>query len=223
MDNIKQFVIDYVEGRVKSDEFFAEIRSNSRVLDWIQSQVPEGKTCYLPDIVTRSDGSWYQKTMPYDIRYVIGDDILKQTGSIPLGEKLNKFTSISQLIMEIFPNENIQMSDELDQKFDFLLDACPEYLWSNEIENSGIFERILEGIPENISKSKKIKMFRETLKKMFYVEGQKYPRWIQDSEWPLSKTGKPTKFLRQKGRGEVSYYYFLDVDTNEEIEVMQAY
>lgn len=58
---------------------------------------------------------------------------------------------------------------------------------------------------------------------MFYVEGQKYPRWIQESEWPLSKTGKPTKFLRQKSKGEISFYYFLDVDTGEEIEIMQAY
>ncbi len=47
--------------------------------------------------------------------------------------------------------------------------------------------------------------------------------FIQESEWPLSKTGKPTKFLRQRSKGEVSLYYFLDVDTGEEIEIVQAY
>ena len=110
-------------------------------------------------------------------------------------------------------------------KYNFLLDACPEYLDSAEVENSGILDKLMEEIPDTMSKTNRIKLFKAKLKEIFYVEGQKYPRWIQESEWPLTKTGKSTKFLRQKSacKGEVCYYYFLDMDIREEIEVMQSY
>lgn len=109
----------------------------------------------------------------------------------------------------------------LRKKFKFLLEACPDYLFSIDIEESGILENLMEEFPESMPKSKRIKEFRSKLRSMFYVEGQKYPHWIQESEWPMSKTGKPTKYLRQKSKGEVTFYYFLDVDTGEEIEIMQ--
>lgn len=110
-------------------------------------------------------------------------------------------------------------------KYNFLLDACPEYLDSAEVENSGILDKLMEEIPDTMSKTNRIKLFKAKLKEIFYVEGQKYPRWIQESEWPLTKTGKSTKFLRQQSacKGEVCFYYFLDMDTREEIEVMQSY
>ena len=84
---------------------------------------------------------------------------------------------------------------------------------------------MLEELPKEWSKPKRIKEFKRRLKEMFFVEGQKYPRWAQESEWPLSPTGKPTKFLGQKSfcGGEVVKYRFLDMDTGKEIEVVQAY
>lgn len=220
MENIKQYVIDYLEGRVESKVFIKKIRDNSEITDWLQKLVPKGTT--RPIVVDFDEkGSAIIKEIPYIVKEDIEDTL--QHGGGMAGRELNVFSEISSLIKAAFPDLKIVLDTTLEDKFNFLLDACPEYLNSIEIENSGILDQLMEEFPETMPKSKRIKAFKSRLKEMFYIEGQKYPRWIQDSEWPLSKTGKPTKFLRQKSKGEVTYYYFLDVDSNEEIEIMQAY
>lgn len=221
MNNIRQYVIDYVEGRVTPNAFLEKIKEDSSVLDWIQSIVPEGKLSYY-EIVTKDDGTWYQRTGPYSIKHVL-NSIWKQKGETRLVKSYNTHSCISKLLIEVYPDEDIKIDTTLSQKINFLLDACPEYLNSEAIESAGILESLMEKIPQSIPRSKRIKNFREELKKMFYIEDQKFPRWIQESEWPLSKTGKPTKFLRQRSKDEITYYYFLDLDTGDEIEIMQAY
>ena len=222
MEEIKKYVIDYVEGKIESKAFLESLHNDSQIMEWLQSIVPKDKLGYYDDIVTREDGTWYQKTGPYCIKDVI-DSIWNRRGISFLENEMETFSVISRLMKEAFPDEEMQVDSTLEDKFRFILIACPEYLYSAEIENAGILESLIEEFPESMPKTKRIKAFRDKLKAMFYVEGQKYPRWIQESEWPLSKTGKPTKFLRQKSKGEVSFYYFLDVDTGEEIEIMQAY
>ncbi len=222
MEEIKKYVIDYVEGKIESKAFLESLHNDSQIMEWLQSIVPKDKLGYYDDIVTREDGTWYQKTGPYCIKDVI-NSIWNRRGISFLENEMETFSVISRLMKEAFPDEEMQVDSTLEDKFRFILIACPEYLYSAEIENAGILESLIEEFPESMPKTKRIKAFRDKLKAMFYVEGQKYPRWIQESEWPLSKTGKPTKFLRQKSKGEVSFYYFLDVDTGEEIEIMQAY
>ena len=219
MNEIKQLFVDYIEGRVDTEEFISKIDSDAKYLLWFQKQIPEGKLGRYDR--KRPDGSLYQVDGPYSIASMI-ESILIGPGT-HLGRKMNLHYYISRLYQEIFPDENVKEDLTLDNKFDFLLDACPDYLFSMQIEDSGIFEKILNELPEGLSKTKRVKMFRDKLKEMFFIEGQKYPRWIQSSEWPLSKTGKPTKFLNQKNKGEITIYYFLDVDTNEKIEVVQAF
>lgn len=222
MEEIKKYVIDYVEGKIESKAFLESLHNDSQIMEWLQSIVPKDKLGYYDDIVTREDGTWYQKTGPYCIKDVI-NSIWNRRGISFLENEMETFSVISHLMKEAFPDEEMQVDSTLEDKFRFILIACPEYLYSAEIENAGILESLIEEFPESMPITKRIKAFRDKLKAMFYVEGQKYPRWIQESEWPLSKTGKPTKFLRQKSKGEVSFYYFLDVDTGEEIEIMQAY
>lgn len=222
MEEIKKYVIDYVEGKIESKAFLESLHNDSQIMEWLQSIVPKDKLGYYDEIVTREDGTWYQKTGPYCIKDVI-NSIWNRRGISFLENEMETFSVISRLMKEAFPDEEMQVDSTLEDKFRFILIACPEYLYSAEIENAGILESLIEEFPESMPKTKRIKAFRDKLKAMFYVEGQKYPRWIQESEWPLSKTGKPTKFLRQKSKGEVSFYYFLDVDTGEEIEIMQAY
>lgn len=224
MNEIKQLFVDYIEGRIDTEEFISKIDSDEKYLLWFQKQVPEGKLCYYKrkkQNVPWYEVNWYQVKGPYSIAYLI-EDILFEPRT-QLGKKLNLHSYISRLYKELFPNENLKVDDTLDNKFSFLLDACPDYLFSMQIEDSDIFEKIINELPEGLSRTKRVKMFRDKLKEMFFVEGQKYPRWIQSSEWPLSKTGKPTKFLSQKNKGEITIYYFLDVDTNEKIEVVQAF
>lgn len=221
MENIKQFTVDYLEGRIEPHLYSEALLNDPSVLDWLQSIVPEGKIGYFEKVV-RPDGSWYQRTGPYSIHHAI-KAVWSDPGHSRLGRELNTFSVISRFMSEAFPELELNLDTTLSEKYHFILNACPEYLCSVEIENAGILEKLMEEFPDTMPKSKRVKAFRDKLKQMFYVEGQKYPRWIQQSEWPLSKTGNPTKFLRQKSKGEVSFYYFLDVDTGEEIEIMQAY
>lgn len=221
MENIKQFIIDYLEGKVDSNKFIEALKSDLSIIEWLQSIIPAGTTMfdYKFDECFRVVE---KKEMPYDVNNVI-NGILTQLGETALGKEYNLHCYIARLFENYLPMEKFTIDKTLEIKVKFLLDACPEYLDSVAIENSGVFENLMEQLPESMPKTKRIKEFRKRIKEMFYVEGQKYPRWIQESEWPLSKTGKPTKFLRQKNKGEIGYYYFLDMDTNEEIEVMQAY
>lgn len=223
MENVKQYVIDYIEGHVKPETFVETLKNDPSVMEWLQSLIPSGKT-----ILEYKYDQYYHvigKTeVPYLVKYVI-DDIWTRLGSSILGRHLNTFGEVSRWVIEAFPDMNIKVDTTLRDKYDFILDACPEYLCSLDIENAGILDNLMEELPEDMPKTKRAKEFRKRIKEMFYVEGQKYPRWIQESEWPLSKTGKPTKFIRQQSecKGEVCSYYFLDVDTGEEIKVVQAY
>ena len=220
MQDIKQYVIDYVEGRVPSKEFRSKIVTDSSIVKWLQSIVPKEKEMLIIEGID-DYGKAIIKYVPYNVEYMIQNNWKCPKGTT--GKELNMIHEIFRLLKEAFPELNLVIDKTLDNKFNFILDACPEYLDSVEIENAGILDNLMDEIPNTLPKTKRINEFKKKLKEMFYVEGQKYPRWIQSSEWPLSKTGKPTKFLRQKSKGEITYYYFLDVDTNEEIEVMQSY
>lgn len=220
MEEIKQYVIDYLEGRIEPQIFTQTLKTDASLLDWLQSIVPEGKVGYFEKIV-RPDGSWYQRTGPYSVRHAT--DMIFESKRSRLVTNMEIFGVVSRLYAEAFPDETIRVSTALREKHAFLLEACPDYLDSVEIADAGILEGLMEEFPDTMPKTKRVKAFRNKLKAMFYVEGQKYPRWIQQSEWPLSKTGKPTKFLRQRSAGEVCFYDFLDVDSGEEIEVTQAY
>ena len=52
---------------------------------------------------------------------------------------------------------------------------------------------------------------------------KKYPRWVQEAEWPIVPSGKPMRFLEQKkAKGKayaetmLTHYVFEDVDTGEQ-------
>ena len=214
MKDVKQFVIDYIEGRVESKAFLEEMQKNPEITDWLQTLVPEGTTRTI---------YWPKRTV---VPYIVKDalhDTLTAPGSSVIGRELNVHYEIYCLVNNAFPELKLKYDKTLNDKHLFMLDACPEYLDSPDIASAGIYDKLMDELPKEMSKTKKIKEFRKRLKEMFYIEGHKHPHWIQDSEWPLSKTGKPTKYLRCKNAGELSYYYFLDMDTGEEIVVTQAY
>lgn len=126
------------------------------------------------------------------------------------------------LMTEIYPDEVIEEDESLYEKASFLMDVCPEYVEGHEIDKAGIIEKIVEQVPETIPKGKRKKMIKELIKQEFHLEGTKYPRWVQGGEWPVSKSGKPMRFVeqkRKKGKGYENMLYtiytFEDVDTGE--------
>ena len=109
-----------------------------------------------------------------------------------------------------------------------MLDACPEYIGGVEVEEAGIIEAILDSVPETLPKSKRIKEVKSRIKEAFHVSGIIYPRWVQEAEWPVSASGKPMRFVKQKRKKGKEYenmlytlFYFEDPDTGEERIVEQ--
>ena len=215
----KQYVLDFVEGRVKPEEFIETCEKNDEVFDWIQKVIPKQKTFYK--LYMKND-LLEQDEAPYDIRCV-WKQLLYEFGSRKdLGGYLNIHCEMTRIYQESFPNEIIHPDKTIEEKFDFFLDACPEYIGSDAPEMEELLERLYRELPENLSKTGKIKLFKQNLKSLFHVEGHKYPRWLQEPEWPLSATGKPMRFTGQKKiNDDMNVYWFEDVDTKEKKKIIQ--
>lgn len=220
MNEPKQYVIDFIEGKIATKDFVNRLHADDSLYGWMQSIVPKGKLCHVG--VKQEDGRVRGVAAPYDIRTVV--EFLWNMGGSRSGCELDVHSSVAELYKEAFPSEEIKVDTQLKTKFSFLLDAIPDYVDSVEAEESGIFERYFAELPENASKTARTKMFRERVKEDFHLEGKKYPRWIQSSEWPFNN-GKPMKFLRQETlqHGELTKYYFEDVDTNEQRVIIQSF
>ena len=126
------------------------------------------------------------------------------------------------LMKEIYPGECIERDETLEEKALFVMDVCPEYIEGHEIDEAGIIEAIIEQVPEALPKAKRKKQIKELIKKEFHIEGSKYPRWVQGGEWPVSKSGKPMRFVEQKRKKGKEYaemlytqFFFEDVETGE--------
>ena len=162
--------------------------------------------------------------LPYDVRRMAE----RQKTTTRLGYQLNLQGWLCRLMEQLFPEETFVRDNTLSEKHSFMLDACPEYIGGVEVEEAGILEAILDSVPETMPKNKRIKEVKSRIKKAFHVSGIIYPRWVQEAEWPVSPSGKPMKFVKQKRKKGKEYenmlytlFYFEDVDTGEERIVEQ--
>ena len=215
----KQYVLDFVEGRVEPEEFIETCEKSDEVFDWIQKVVPKQKMFYKKYM---ENGRLEQEIAPYDIRCVWRELLYDFGSRKDLGGYLNIHDEMTKLYQESFPNERINPDKTIEEKFVFFLEACPEYIGSDAPEMEKLLERLYKELPENLSKTRRVKLFKQNLKSLFHVEGQKYPRWLQEPEWPLSPTGKPMRFTGQKKiNSDMNVYWFEDVDTKEKKKIIQ--
>ena len=163
-------------------------------------------------------------TFPYDVRRMAE----RQKTTTRLGYQLNLQGWLYWLMEQLFPEEISVRDNTLSEKHSFLLNACPEYIGGVEVEEAGIIEDILDSVPEALPKTKRIKEVKSRIKEAFHVSGIVYPRWVQEAEWPVSPSGKPMRFVKQKRKKGKEYenmlytlFYFEDVDTGEERIVEQ--
>ncbi len=112
---------------------------------------------------------------------------------------------------------------EYQKAFCFALDVIPAYLSGGEAELY-IQEKIIPLFPESMPKTQRKKAIRAKIKEEFRsVKG--YPAWIQASEWPLGKDGRPAVYLGRKRKhgGEMSQYLFRDESDDSTIVIEQFY
>jgi hypothetical protein len=303
MENYKERIIEFIEGRIAPETFYLWFESNPQVLDWLQSMIPQDKTIQdrvevkidyilkdlpeskrdelyvayqdlcknidvdrakkLVDLLNELDTKIVQFTdfinlLLYNFKTVLDNPSKYKTSYVqhmctgvkelfekeytivqetPYNVKTvyshNKTNSmlwtyvniqswLYDLMVEIYPNEIILKDEHLHNKASFMMDVCPEYIEGQEIDEAGIIEAIIEQVPESLPKAKRKKQIIELIKKEFHIEGTKYPRWVQGGEWPVSKNGKPLRFVEQKRKKGKDYenmlytiYIFEDVDTLE--------
>ena len=225
MDKIKNYLIDFAEGRVSVPDFLAYCESNPQVLDFLTEIAASSfKTVVVHKSVDEDGVPWYTpEELPFDAKLCIEEE-MKCGGT--LGKYLNIHHQFSRVLISAFPEENITMDDTLGEKFSFMLNACPEYIGGPDVDF--LLEDLMESLPENLSKTKKIKLYKERVKELFHIEPKKYPRWVQDPEWPLGEDGVPMKFIAQNRKKDGRYeaclfteFIFEDVKTGKQITVEQ--
>lgn len=167
---------------------------------------------------------YFCEELPFDAKLFLKEELNTHGGL--LGKYLNIHGMLSNVLAMAFPNEKITIDETLHCRYSFMLDACPEYIGGEDVEE--LLELILESLPKELSRTEKIKLYKEKVKTAFHIEKNKYPRWIQEAEWPMGKNNIPMRFLSQKQKKENSYetilhteFLFEDTSTGEQRIVEQ--
>ncbi len=156
--------------------------------------------------------------VPYDVRA----QLRRCQDNSRIWTYVNLQSLLYQLMTQGFPEETVRKDETLHDKASFIMDVCPEYIEGHEIDQAGIIENIVAQVPETLPRAKRVKQIKAKIKEAFHLQALKYPRWVQSGEWPVSKSGKPMRFVSQKRKKGEAYenmlytvYTFEDVDTGE--------
>ena len=218
---MKQFWIDFAEGRITVPEMLARTEAEPALLDWFNTIVPEGTVTGIVHEETDETGytRYIPENVPFTVQIMLREELRKHRSN--LAHYLNIHSRLSNLLEVAFPEDGIVIDQTLNKKFDFMLDACPEAVDGPEVEQ--VIEALLESLPADLPKAKRVKLFKEKVKELFPTAAGKWPRWVQSVEWPLGANGKPMRFVEQKRRKGKEYanmlytqYFFEDVDTGEQ-------
>lgn len=218
MDEKKTFWIDFTEGRISVPDMLARTEERPELLDWLTGIAdPKFKTCTAEKVEGNLLTNYVIVEHPFDAKLQIEEYIHRDRGG-KLGKYLNVHGLFSRVLTTAFPDEGIVIDQTLREKFGFMLDACPQYIGGPEVDH--LLDALLEEIPAELSKAKRVKLYKEKVKALFPMAGKKYPRWVQEAEWPLSPSGKPMRFVEQKKGKDYkttmqTHFLFEDVDTGE--------
>ena len=227
MDTIKSYLLDFVEGRVSVPQFILYCEEHPEVLDWLTSVGSAGFQTHIIHKEIDDNGYCTLRTeaIPFDAKMELYN-IQNNSFSSTLSKHLDIHDLFSRVLLKAFPDEQIVVDSTLSDTHCFMLDACPEYIGGPEAEM--LLEKLLNDLPKELSKSKQIKHFKDQIRELFHIEKNKYPRWIQGADWPISPSGKPMRFVEQKRKKGKEYetmlytlYVFEDVDTGEQRTIEQ--
>jgi len=234
----KQIVYDFLANRMQFKEFKQYCQEHPEVLDWVQSVVPADIKGYITiedeavkirleelknerpsdpmELITLLQKRYKQIEVPYDIRDALSF-ACKNVDEI--GQWLNVHAELRRVLTKAFPDEEIEISDYIHKLFNFVIDACPEYIGGPEIDAANVFLDIYNRLPPGTETARK-KEFKSQIKALFRCKGIKKPRWIQEPEWPMG-VGSPMRFISQSNKQDVFKYVFEDVDTGELRTIIQ--
>lgn len=212
----KKFWVDFVEGKISVEEMLYKIKENKKLIMWLNNIVSsDEKMIIVKEHVLENNSNNFQiETVKFEVEKYLQEELKSKNTN--LAKCLNIFSTIADIIIKSFPYDNIKVDETLSKKFNFLLDACPEYIGGADADI--LVEKFLE---ENVGITKK--HFKEEIKRIFNIEKCKYPRWVQSPEWPIAQSGKPMKFIKQitDKSSQITKFIFEDIDTKQETIVKQ--
>lgn len=217
--DMKNFWVSFVEGRISVPEMLAQTDEEPALLDWLTDIADSQFITYTLQRDDDGEKNATQVANPFDAKLQIQTYVHEGHGS-RLGRYLNIHGYFSRVLTAAFPDDGIVVDKTLSEQFNFMLDACPEYIGGPEVD--GLLDELLAEIPQDLNKTKRAKLYKEKVKAMFHITGNQFPRWIQSAEWPISPSGKPMRFVEQKKEKGKAYsmtlythFIFEDVDTSE--------
>ena len=83
-------------------------------------------------------------------------------------------------------------------------------------------EEIIDKAPEELNEKDKKKWIKQRIKETFKYE-KKPPEFAQEGVWPQDEDGNFLVFRKQKQKGELVTYTFVNPKTKEEVEFQELY
>lgn len=246
MNNIKNLVKDFLEGKIDIIEFKELCNKDDSIYDFLQKIIDEikenngiiepfpfPKEC-LPDDILYSDEGVSHLLQPdsdpsleygcpphyNSVKQMLNYEWNSYTTNVRTSSgALTFFNEVLVIYYQI--DKTIMPTSKYSGEYDFALQVIPEYLEGGDAEVY-IQEHIIPLFPATMKKTVRIKAVKQKIKEEFRTE-KGYPRWYQSSEWPLGKDGKPTTYIgKGKSDGELGRWLFRD-ESNGEIIVVEQY
>lgn len=205
MNSEIQIIIDFVEGKLGANDFRKEFNNNNKLQELLKKKITQ---IYLQN---------YQYCLTNYLKYD-GNFNSKNWNTVFIRRRLQ--VNLEEFL-KTYKIEFIKFHKYQEDE-SYFLDIQPD--WLDIIDDQGIFDKLLEEVPKDLSKTKQIAWGKAKLKELFKFD-KTYPRWIQGAEWPIID-GKPLVFSHQskeKKEDERTYYYFYNPETKEQTVVMQMY
>ena len=219
----KDYVRDYIEGRIAPADFLIAFRTEPQIYEWLQTIVPKGKVYRMCHVQVNEYGqnAHVLAVSPYDVRDMINHLLGLCRGRTSCANYYIHM-ELAALWKEAFPGDEIAVSNAIRDRFFLELDLIPRYIGGAEVYEHGIIDDMINAISKQLSNAEQRAWCQARVNEIFHLHDGKHPYWREEPAWPIGKDHKPMRFLFQKCVDDVYKYYFVDQETNEVRQVIQT-
>lgn len=208
-----QRIKDFVSGKLTYSQFEEMFTADPSIWDTAQ-------TLLTPEIMNDSNHPFWSKSNRmrlesnnYSVQYACLSFGYDTVGRVITHRLLGELLSYQYPDVILRDPPDVSVSD-LREKLGM------DYLGGVEVDN--LIDEILNGKDGNTTVTKFINTAKQKLRILFHLIPRKYPRWIQEPEWPMGEKS-PMEYIAQQRCGEMVEFIFQDVDTGEQRIVKQFY
>lgn len=202
-------MVDFITGELDISSFIERYRTNPDIADWLQSIVDYVIQYNVPPrrrFVTDVSGGEEREYLSHS---TVEKFIPDSSGTYPrheyIWESVRQYIcyfephtirgafAIFTLVADIYYQYDFMMVDRTDKyenDYAFMLETIPRYV--NSVDGEAYIQKmIIPRFPETMSKTARKQRIRAAIREDFTRECKQYPRWLQESEWPVGASGIP--------------------------------